>query len=77
MRLLSIGLRKHGVCSLWWSTRSRLGAVLHPDESTKAKLLANAEELKALGLTLEEPGEPLQKDGGPRGRNCWLGHPSC
>jgi hypothetical protein len=34
------------------------------DEDTKAKLLTHADELKALGLTLEEPGEPLQKDAG-------------
>ena len=34
------------------------------DEATKAKLLAHAAELKGLGLTVEEPGEPLQKDAG-------------
>jgi len=34
------------------------------DEGTKAKLLAHADELKALGLTLEEPGGPLKKDAG-------------
>ena len=31
------------------------------DEDTKAKLLAHADELNALGLTLEEPGESLRK----------------
>jgi hypothetical protein len=34
------------------------------DEGTKAKLLAHADELKAQGLTLEEPEQPLKKDAG-------------
>ena len=34
------------------------------DEATKANLLAHADELQALGLTLEEPEKPLKKDVG-------------
>ena len=34
------------------------------DEATKAKLLSHADELKALGLTLEEPGQLIKKDAG-------------
>lgn len=36
---------------------------LHCDEITKIKLLAHADELKALGVTLEEQ-QPLKKDAG-------------